>query len=318
MKIVKRVGIIVISILVVGIIAFFGIGNYFYNFALNRETSKELVMEGNQDTTNEEDKISDETVKEENEKWLKDKAEEKYITSKDSLKLHAYEVKNEKDTHKWMVVVHGYASEGKNMVGYMRKFYDMGYHVLAMDLRGHGLSEGDYIGMGWPDRLDVIQWIEAIVKQDSQSEIMLFGISMGAATVMMTTGEELPSNVKLAIEDCGYSSIWDEFAGQLEKLFHLPTFPALDAANIVTQIRAKYSFKEGSSVEQVKKSKTPTLFIHGSKDDFVPFEMLEQVYEAANCKKEKLVIDGAGHAEAADVNPELYWNTIKNFIQENE
>ena len=170
--------------------------------------------------------------------------------------------------------------------------------------------------MGWPDRLDIIDWANYIINKDNDSKIILYGVSMGAATVMMATGEELPQNIKLAIEDCGYTSIWDEFKMQLKELFNLPEFPVLNAANTLCKIRAGYGIDEGSSIEQLKKSKTPTLFIHGDKDTFVPFEMLDKVYEVANCEKEKLVIEGATHAEAAYINPELYWSKIDNFINE--
>ena len=138
---------------------------------------------------------------------------------------------------------------------------------------------------------------------------------MGAATVMMATGENLPSNVKVAIEDCGYTSIWDEFEMQLKLLYNLPTFPALDAASAVCKVRAGYMLEEGSSVEQVKKSKTPTLFIHGDQDRFVPFEMLDVVYESATCEKQKLVIQGATHAQSSAINSQLYWKTINGFIE---
>ena len=140
---------------------------------------------------------------------------------------------------------------------------------------------------------------------------------MGAATVMMATGENVPSNVKVAIEDCGYTSVWDEFKIQLKSLFGLPSFPVLNAASTISNIKAGYDLKEGSSIEQLKKSKTPTLFIHGSEDKFVPFYMLDEVYNVATCKKDKLVIEGAAHAESDRVNPDLYWSKIDEFIKEN-
>ena len=143
---------------------------------------------------------------------------------------------------------------------------------------------------------------------------MLFGVSMGAATTMMTTGENLPDNVKLAIADCGYSSVWDEFSYQLKELFGLPEFPVLYAANSSCKRHCGYSFKEASSVKQLEKSKTPTLFIHGSDDKFVPFEMLDVVYNAASCEKEKLVVEGAEHCMSVSVDPDLYWNTVDSFI----
>lgn len=131
---------------------------------------------------------------------------------------------------------------------------------------------------------------------------------------MMTSGEELPSNVKVIIEDCGYSTVIDEFTYQLNDLFHLPKFPVMHAANTVTKLRAGYDLEEASAVKQVAKSKTPMLFIHGDADTFVPYEMLDEVYNAAKVEKEKLIVPGAGHGEAEKVDSNKYWNTIWEFV----
>lgn len=154
------------------------------------------------------------------------------------------------------------------------------------------------------------------MEQDPQAEVVLFGISMGGATVMMTAGEaDLSSNVKCVIEDCGYSSVWDEFAGQLKEMFGLPTFPVLDAASLVTQLRAGYGFQEASAVEQLKKTSLPMLFIHGEEDTFVPYAMLDVVYQAcASPEKELLSIPSAEHGEASSVDPERYWSTVEAFL----
>lgn len=302
----KKVVIIIFIILILSLIfmAVTIVGNYFYEFALNPKKGVVFLDETSD--------INSENADKQN--WIVQNSNKVTILSHDNLKLNAYEIQNINQTNKWAIVVHGYMGQGKNMLGPAQHFYELGYNVLAIDLRAHGLSEGDYIGMGWPDRLDLIKWIEYLINKNANSEIVLYGVSMGAATVMMATGEELPSNVKCAIEDCGYSSVWDEFAVQLEDKFHLSTFPSLNAANIVAKIRAGYDFKQASCVEQVKKSITPTLFIHGDQDTFVPYSMLDQVYEAANCEKQKLVIKDAKHADSAAVNPELYWGTVDNFV----
>lgn len=171
------------------------------------------------------------------------------------------------------------------MTRYIRNFYEKGFHVLAPDLRGHGESDGEYIGMGWHDRLDILQWIEEVIELDPYAEIVLFGVSMGGATVMMTSGEDLPPNVKVIVEDCGYSSVSDVFVYQLDDLFGLPEFPVMNAANTITNIRAGFDLYEASAVEQVAKSVKPILFIHGDQDTFVPYEMLEEVYAAAAVEK---------------------------------
>ena len=280
-------------------IAYFMIGNYFFNIALNPNTSKEFVL-------GETEEIRD--------VWLNQNAKDVYITTSNNgnLELHAYEINKNSDV--WAIVIHGYYGKGQDMVYFAKEYYNRGYNVLVVDLRGHGESEGDYIGMGWHDRLDIIDWTNYIINKNPNSKIILHGVSMGAATVMMATGEDLPGNVKVAIEDCGYTSIWDEFEMQLKILYNLPAFPALNAASAVCRVRAGYMLEEGSCVEQVKKSKTPTLFIHGDQDRFVPFEMLDVVYESANCEKQKLIVEGAAHAQASSINPQLYWKTINAFI----
>ena len=307
--------IIVFAIILILIISiYFIVGNYFYNIALSPKTSKAFVLGEDVDEVEEQEDKSLEKVD-----WLSQNSKDIYIPAKNNgnLKLHAYEIINPEQSDIWTITIHGYSGQAKDMTYYAQEFYNRGYNVLMVDLRGHGQSQGDYIGMGWHDRLDIIDWANYLINTNPNCKIILHGVSMGGATVMMATGEELPSNIKVAIEDCGYSSIWDEFKMQLEVLYGLPTFPVLNAANSVCKIKAGYEIEAGSCIEQVEKSKTPTLFIHGDQDSFVPFEMLDKVYEAANCKKEKLVIKGAAHAEAASVNPELYWKRIDKFIQEN-
>ncbi|HEY5525488.1 MAG TPA: alpha/beta hydrolase [Clostridium sp.] len=288
-------------------------GNYFYNLAVNPNASKEMVF-GPED---ESEKVS---AKEEKEKtrvaWLMDSSNynDCYRTSSDGLKLHGYEINNAVTSNVWVITVHGYMSEGKEMSDYAKKFCEMGYNVLIPDLRGHGKSEGDYIGMGWDDRGDILSWINYIIEKDSNAKIVLHGISMGAGAVMMTSGEELPSNVQAIVEDCGYTSAWDEFSYQLNILFEYPKFPILNMASLVTRVRAGYWLGDASAIKQVAKATVPMLFIHGDKDDFVPYYMLDEVYNAANCEKKKVIVEGAKHVEAATVDPELYWTSIKNFI----
>ena len=307
----KIFGITLATIMLLFIVALGFIGNYFYNLALNPNTPKDIVF-----GTPEEAEATSGQVLDEDKEWLLNKSNytDEYITSSDNLNLHSYEVKNITPSNKWVITVHGYTSEGINMSTYAKKYYDMGYNVLIPDLRSHGLSEGNYIGMGWDDRLDIISWINHILAENPDAEIVLHGVSMGAATVSMTSGEELPSNVKAIIADCGYTSVWDEFAYQLDDLFSLPEFPIMNVSSLVAQIRAGYSLGEASSIEQVKKSKTPILYIHGDQDDFVPYFMMEELYNATSSEKEMLTIKDAGHAKSSEVDPKTYWTTVYNFI----
>ena len=168
--------------------------------------------------------------------------------------------------------------------------------------------------MGWQERKDVLEWVDFLRQKDPKSQIVLMGISMGAATVMMSSGENLPSNVKAIIEDCGYTSVWEEFSVQIHNYFHLPPFPFLYLSYLASRIRYGFSFKEASAIRQVAKCNRPILFIHGSKDAFVPFYMLNKLYHAAKCEKEKLVIDGACHALSCATDPKLYFRTVDQFL----
>jgi len=169
--------------------------------------------------------------------------------------------------------------------------------------------------MGALESRDVADWAEKILEVDPQAKIILHGVSMGAATVMMTCGEELPDNVKCAIEDCGYTSVWDIFDYLIKNVTKVPKSMLTYSIDIVTKLRSKYDFKDASCVEQLKKSKTPMLFIHGEEDDFVPYRMLDQVYDACPAEKEKLSIPDAIHARSNCYHPEIYWPAVKKFIE---
>jgi fermentation-respiration switch protein FrsA (DUF1100 family) len=183
------------------------------------------------------------------------------------------------------------------------------------DARGHGRSEGDYIGFGWDERKDYLQWIDRVIKNDPASEIVLHGVSMGGATVMMTSGEKLPENVKAFIEDCGYSSVNGELSYQLKEMFNLPAFPLIPVTSLVTKVRAGYFFGEADAIKQLHKNTRPMLFIHGDKDDFVPYAMLDEVYNATKGPKEKYVVQGAKHAEALSKDPAMYQKKVTDFLQ---
>ncbi|WP_343009607.1 alpha/beta hydrolase [Clostridium celatum] len=310
MKKKKIIRVLIITILVFVMLGLSFIGNYFYNLALNPDTPKDIVFGTPEEASETSGQVLDTDIQ-----WLLTESNysDETINSFDNLKLHGYKVLNPNNSNKWVITVHGYTSEGINMSSYAKNYYDMGYNVLIPDLRSHGLSEGDYIGMGWDDRLDIISWINNILEDNADAEIILHGVSMGAATVSMVSGEDLPSNVKAIVADCGYTSVWDEFAYQLDDLFSLPQFPILNVSSLVSKVRAGYFLGTASSLKQVEKSKTPILFIHGDKDDFVPYYMIEELYNATSSKKEMLTIKDAGHAKSSEVDPETYWTTVYNF-----
>ena len=145
--------------------------------------------------------------------------------------------------------------------------------------------------------------------------MVVHGVSMGAATTMMLSGDDLPPYYKAFVEDCGYSSVWDQFAHNLKDSFHLPPFPVLNSASIVCKSKYGWSFKEASSVDQLAKCERPMLFIHGDKDDFVPFEHLQKNYDAkVKGYKEMWVAPGSEHAMAYKDHPVEYTQHVRDFL----
>lgn len=215
------------------------------------------------------------------------------------------------------IVVHGYG-DNHFVFLYLVRMYrdDLNYNVLFPDLQYHGYSEGDAIQMGWFDRFDVEKWAEVAHNIFKDDFMVIHGVSMGAATTMMMSGDPQPDYVKAFVEDCGYSSVWDQLKSNLKESFHLPPFPVLTSANIVCKNRYGWSFKEASSVKQLAKCDRPMLFIHGDADDFVPFSHLQKNYDAkVNGYKEMWVAPGAVHANSFAKYPQEYKQHVADFLE---
>lgn len=133
------------------------------------------------------------------------------LNSYDGAELVAQYLPAEEATHLYVITCHGTGSYGLHMSGYARQFHELGFNVLVPDVRGHGDSGGDVIGMGWPERWDVLAWADELIARDTEAEIVLHGVSLGGATVLMAAGEFVPSNIKAAISDSGFTTAYEQF-----------------------------------------------------------------------------------------------------------
>lgn len=237
--------------------------------------------------------------------------------TEDGYRLVAEEFLTEENSHKWALVLHGYTGWKEEMYPFACWYYEEGYHVVVPDLRCQGESEGDFIGMGWSDHFDCALWISYILSQDTDAQIIIHGQSMGAATALMMTGDEdISENIAAVISDCAYTDAYSMFGEKIKEWFSLPAFPLVDSACIVLRLRGGYNLKDASAINAVQKSNTPTLFIHGDADAMISVEMTKGLYEAANCSKELLIVEGAGHAQSQDKDPDTYYGTIKSFLED--
>jgi len=214
------------------------------------------------------------------------------------------------------VLVHGYTDNIVSMMPVSRMYRDsLNFNILIFDQQFHGQSEGESIQMGWLDRLNAAMWTEVAHNLWHDDFMVVHGVSMGAATTMMLSGDPDPEWVSAYVEDCGYTSVWDQFAKQLREEFGLPAFPLLNAADIICRIRYGWDFKEASSVNQLAKSTKPVLFIHGDGDTYVPTSDIYRCFDAKTqgFKKMYLVRD-AGHAQAFEKDQAGYTAAVRDFI----
>lgn len=315
----KRIMIIIlIAILIVSILLLF-IGNYFFNFALNTKVDKSKVFNANKGGVKNE-KLEEDKI------WFDKVGKNVKVYSFQNLGLNGSVFyannsgnNNVKNKNNWVIVLHGYNGESRKMATYVKKLVAEGYNVLAPDLIAHGKSEGNTISMGGFDSKDLVNWIEYLNSTEKANKIVIYGVSMGAATVLNTLDENLPENVCGYIEDSGYLNLKQQFAYQLKKMYKLPSFPIIDASSIVTKIRAGYYFNDVDAKKGLANTKLYGLLIHGTEDTFVPFNNIneiEQILKNNNRKYKKQIFEGTKHCEAQNVYETQYWNTITEYLKE--
>ncbi|WP_240377518.1 alpha/beta hydrolase [Bacillus piscicola] len=288
-------------------------GNYLYGESVKRGTDVELYR-GNEPASTSPKK---ESVKEKADTWFhSQKVKVLEQTSFDGLVLQANFIDNEKNKGKAVILAHGFRKQKEDMKKLAKFYYEHDFDILLPDARGHGDSEGDYIGYGWHDRLDYENWIKLLINKYEETDILLHGNSMGGSLVLMTSGEDLPDEVKGIIADSSYTTVKDELTHQLKHLYGLPAFPLLDVTSFITKVRAGYTFEEASAVAQVKKNTRPLFLIHGEGDELVPTDMASDLYEAANGEKSLWIVPDAGHIEAYDTAPKEFEQRLADFIQQ--
>lgn len=242
-----------------------------------------------------------------------------FVTMPHGERHHALYIPAKTKTARTALVVHGYTSNAPEVMylGYMYH-HDLDCNVLLPDLHAHGKSEGKVIRMGWKEREDLQEWIALAdtLFGDScrKASIVVHGVSMGAATTMNLSGEHTPASVRCFVEDCGYTSVWDEFGMQLSKDFGLPEFPLLHTTSLLCKLLFGWSFGQAAPLRQVEKCNKPMLFIHGDNDKFVPTEMVYKLYQAKSAPKELYIARGSEHAKSYHDHQKEYTKRVRSFI----
>ena len=244
----------------------------------------------------------------------KAKSEPWHNVSADGRNLAATHFFPEKTGKRWAILVHGYGRDQRYGRDYAEAYLARGYQVLTPDLCASGATEGQYITMGVKESEEVARWAAQIKAYDPEAEIVLHGVSMGAATVLLAAAREDMPGLVAVIEDCGYTSAYEMFANQLGVIFGLPEFPIMPCVDVVSGFKTGAKVSAAAPLQVMPRIKVPVLFIHGDADTLVPPAMMEELFAACNAKKEKFVVVGAGHGDAMKEAGEEYWQRIFVFL----
>lgn len=255
----------------------------------------------------------------EREVWFGNQSFEEYtLQDSNGNNLRGYLLRAEQPSDVYVFGSHGYRSSGKGEFSLMTKFHhDAGRNVFIVDHQASGESEGKYIGFGYYEYRACMKWLSFMLDTfGNDIQIILHGVSMGCATVMLMCGDDaLPSNVKFAIADCGYTSAYNEFDYILKKA-HIPSFPLVNGANFFNKKINGFDLNDINPIDSVKNAKIPMLFIHGKIDTFVPTHMSKELYNICSSEyKDLLLVDDAWHAQSYPKDPAAYEEKVNNFVE---
>lgn len=219
-----------------------------------------------------------------------------------------------------IVAMHGWRSNWAQDFGLIAPFWEEnGCAVLYAEQRGQGNSGGEHMSFGLLERYDCLEWIRwAEQKTGGALPLYLGGISMGATTILMTAGFELPPCVKGIVADCGFTAPHAIWKHVVERNLHLPYGIYAAAAKSISQRKLKIPIHSYSCPEALKHCTVPVLFIHGTDDRFVPVSMTYENYKACEAPKRLLVIPGAGHGMSYPTDPDTYQKEVLRFWAEND
>lgn len=236
------------------------------------------------------------------------------INSHDGIKLagHWYPCENPKRV---VIAMHGWRSSWARDFGIVADFLHQNHcSVLFAEQRAQGSSEGEYMGFGMLERYDCFDWIQWVnTKTEGKLPIYLMGVSMGATTVMMTTGFELPQSVHGIVADCGFTSphaIWKHVA---ENNLKIPFGIYSAVANDIFKKKVMVGSKDFSCTQALENCKVPVLFVHGTDDQFVPINMTFENYKACKADKQLFIVPGADHGMSYVIDKEGYEKKLLEF-----
>ena len=290
----------------------YGVTRYFFNVAFERKTLEKFPRLGKGTPWESEIEVGRE--------WIKAHAVPVgTINSFDGIKLSGYYIEAD-NAQRTIIMCHGWRGNWeRDFAGIAKWFHKNGCNLLFIDQRAHGFSQGKYITFGLYERLDCVSWCNWLNKVYKPKSIYLYGVSMGASTVLMAAGTDgLPYNVKGIIADSGFTSPYDILNHTSWNIARIPEHPFMDALSLMMRKRVGVGLRAFSVSDAMKNCETPILLIHGKDDGFVPYSMSIENYNASTNDTSLLLIDGANHCLSYYVDRKNYTKTVKKFIKDIE
>jgi len=255
---------------------------------------------------------------EEGKAWCREQnMQDCYIKSIDGLQLHAFYLPA-KYPKRFLILCHGYKGSGFGDFAYTARFlHENNCSLLFIDQRCCGESQGEYITFGAMEQYDVLQWAYYIAKHNkNQLPVYLYGESMGAASVLMASGHNLPHEVKGIISDCAFRSMKCQVQDMANNWFHLDwTGLMLFRLELFCAIFAGFHMKDADTVRALKINKRPVLFFHGLEDTYVDPRNSRVNYSLCRAPKELVLVPGARHLCSAYADPPLYRGKLLDFFE---
>lgn len=243
------------------------------------------------------------------------KYEEVTIVSRDGLRLYGryYHVK---DGAPVCIGFHGYRSSPlTDFSGGSDLCFSMEHNLLLVDQRAHGKSRGRTIAFGIRECHDCLDWVDFVIDRfGEQTQVLLYGISMGASTVLMASGLALPDNVRGIVADCPYACA-GAIIRKVSDEMRIPSKLAYPFIVLGARIFGGFDLEETDALRAVKHTKVPILIIHGEADSFVPAQMSEQIAGVNPKMVRRVTFPGAEHGISYLVDTQRYRQTVTDFLK---
>lgn len=300
-----------LGIIALVVAAIFFTALYYFNLAIRRDRKQENMGAsalGKSPKLKYASQIQQATQWSLNQSW-----EHMFITSHDGLKLHARLLEHPQ-SRGILLMFHGFRSSAERDFNItIPHFYNECFSLLAVDMRAHGQSEGEYMSYGINEGLDCVLWTNRLEELYPNQKQLLYGLSMGSATVMYSANKGLSKNVAGIIADCGFSNPWDELCFAFKRKTKLPALPFVFFLNIIFKHYCRHDLR-CSMTDSLRGASVPVLIIHGDRDVTIPLNMSQINFAACGSEKELVIIEGGEHCTSFFVQPNEYYDAANRLF----